>query len=58
MSTFGRVIEVTAAGQLFTSPPLTIEFDLPFSESSAANVGEVKLYNLAAIKLFLLTITR
>lgn len=47
MSTFGRVIEVTVGGKLFASPPLTIEFDLPFSESSAANVGEVKIYNLA-----------
>lgn len=47
MSTFGRVIEVAMAGKLFTSPPLTIELDLPFSESSAANVGEIKLYNLS-----------
>jgi len=46
MSTFGRVIEVTIGGRLFRSPELTIEFDLPFSESSAANVGEVRIYNL------------
>lgn len=47
MTTFGRVTEVTIAGRLFRSPELTIEFDLPFSESSAANVGEVRLYNLS-----------
>lgn len=47
MSTFGRVIEVTIGGRLFRSPELTIEFDLPFSENSAANVGEVRIYNLA-----------
>lgn len=46
MTTFGRVTEVTIAGRLFRSPELTIEFDLPFSESSAANVGEVRIYNL------------
>ena len=47
MSTFGRVTEVTIAGRMFASPDLTIEFDLPFSESSAANVGEVRIYNLS-----------
>jgi len=47
MSTFGRVTELTVAGMLFRSPPLTIEFDLPFSDSPSANVGNVKIYNLS-----------
>lgn len=46
MSLFGRVTEVVIAGTVLRSPPLTIEFDLPFGNGSA-QVGDVRIYNLS-----------
>ncbi len=43
---FGRISEVQIAGVVFKSPPLTIEFDLPFG-SGSAQVGSVRLFNLS-----------
>lgn len=47
MTTFGRVIEVQIRSKVFQSPPLTIEIDVPFSDSSDANVANVQLMNLS-----------
>ena len=47
MSTFGRIVKVTVAGLLFESPPFTVEFELPFSDGSEADVSNIKLYNLS-----------
>lgn len=46
MTMSGRVSEVQIAGMVFKSPPLTIEFDLPFG-SGSAQVGSIRLFNLS-----------
>lgn len=47
MSTFGRITRVNVAGLRITSPPLSIEFDMPFSDSADGNVGMIKVLNLS-----------
>lgn len=47
MNIFGRVAEVMIAGHVFKSPPLTIEFELPFASGVSADVGYVRIYNLS-----------
>ncbi|NLU42213.1 MAG: hypothetical protein GXX08_08415 [Firmicutes bacterium] len=46
MTTFGRVTEIQIGSRVIASPPLTIEFDIPFDDGSDGNVASVKLYNL------------
>ncbi len=46
-SLFGRRTELNIAGKLVKSPPMTIEFDLPFSDDAKDNVGTITVYNLS-----------
>lgn len=43
-----RQIEVLFGNRQLTAPPLSIEFDLPFDNSSDTDAGHVRLYNLTA----------
>lgn len=47
MTTFGRVTEVTIAGMVFKSPPLTIQFEAPFGAGVSADVTNVRIFNLS-----------
>lgn len=47
MSTFGRITRVNVGGLRISSPPLTIEFDMPFSDDADGNVGTIKVTNLS-----------
>lgn len=44
---YGRRTEVVIAGMVFTAPPLTIEFDIPFGSTGTAEVGHVRIFNLS-----------
>lgn len=48
MSTlFGRRTEVIIEGKVLKAPPLTIAFELPFSDDEKENTGSITLYNLS-----------
>ncbi len=44
---FGKRTEVLIQGKVLENPPLSIDFELPFSDDEKENVGNIKLYNLA-----------
>lgn len=46
-SLFGKRTQVSIQGKTLENPPLTINFELPFSEDEKENVGNIKLYNLS-----------
>ncbi|OUM99252.1 MAG: hypothetical protein BAA04_01480 [Firmicutes bacterium ZCTH02-B6] len=43
---FGRRTEVVIAGMVLESPPLTIEFDIPFG-TGAVDTGTIRVFNLS-----------